>query len=52
MSVNRLSISTIKNPAVLGETDVIKSITLLPGVTNAGKEHQVLMLEVEELIKI
>ena len=53
MSVNRLSISTIKKiPAVLGETDVIKSITLLPGVTNAGKEHQVLMLEVEELIKI
>ena len=38
MSVNRLSISTIKKiPAVLGETDVIKSITLLPGVTNAGE---------------
>ena len=38
MSVNRLSISTIKKiPAVLGETDVIKTITLLPGVTNAGE---------------
>ncbi|OUU49124.1 MAG: collagen-binding protein [Flavobacteriaceae bacterium TMED68] len=38
MSVNRLSISTIKKiPAVLGEADVIKSITLLPGVTNAGE---------------
>jgi len=38
MSVNALSISTIKNmPVVLGEVDVIKSITLLPGVTNAGE---------------
>lgn len=38
MSVNALSIQTIKNmPVVLGEVDVIKSITLLPGVTNAGE---------------
>ena len=38
MSVNRLSISAIKKmPVVLGEVDVIKSILLLPGVTNAGE---------------
>lgn len=38
MSVNTLTIKTIKNmPVVLGEVDVIKSITLLPGVTNAGE---------------
>ncbi|MBF8151388.1 TonB-dependent receptor [Winogradskyella sp. F6397] len=38
MSVNSLSIKTIKNmPVVLGEVDVIKSITLLPGVTNGGE---------------
>ncbi|WP_179354637.1 TonB-dependent receptor [Winogradskyella vidalii] len=38
MSVNSLSIKTIKNmPVVLGEVDVVKSITLLPGVTNAGE---------------
>ena len=38
MSVNRLSIETIKNmPATLGEVDIVKSITLLPGVTNAGE---------------
>lgn len=38
MSVNRLSINTIKQiPVVLGEVDVIKSITLLPGVTSAGE---------------
>lgn len=38
MSVNKLAINTIKKiPAVLGEVDVIKSITLLPGVTNAGE---------------
>ncbi|MDY2587697.1 TonB-dependent receptor [Winogradskyella aquimaris] len=38
MSVNALSIKTIKQmPVVLGEVDVIKSITLLPGVTNAGE---------------
>jgi len=38
MSVNSLSIKTIKElPVVLGEVDVIKSITLLPGVTNAGE---------------
>lgn len=38
MSVNSLSIKTIKNmPVVLGEVDVIKSITLLPGVTNSGE---------------
>lgn len=38
MSVNALSIKTIKQiPVVLGEVDVIKSITLLPGVTNGGE---------------
>ena len=38
MSVNNLAINTIKKiPAVLGEVDIIKSITLLPGVTNAGE---------------
>lgn len=38
MSVNSLSIETIKQmPVVLGETDVIKAITLLPGVTSAGE---------------
>ena len=38
MGVNKLSISAIKKmPVVLGEVDVIKSILLLPGVTNAGE---------------
>jgi len=38
MSVNSLSIKTVKEiPVVLGEADVIKSITLLPGVTNGGE---------------
>ncbi len=38
MSVNKLSISTIKQmPVVLGEVDIIKSLLLLPGVTNAGE---------------
>jgi len=38
MSVNGLSSATIKQiPVVLGEADIIKSITLLPGVTNAGE---------------
>jgi len=38
MSVNSLAINTIKNiPAVIGEVDVIKAITLLPGVTNSGE---------------
>jgi len=38
MSVNALSIGTIKQiPVVLGEVDVIKSLTLLPGVTSAGE---------------
>lgn len=38
MSLNALSINTIKQiPVVLGEVDVVKSITLLPGVTNAGE---------------
>ncbi len=38
MSVNKLAISTIKRmPVVLGEVDVLKSILLLPGVTNAGE---------------
>lgn len=38
MSVSALSVETIKRiPVVLGEADVIKSIILLPGVTNAGE---------------
>ena len=38
MSLNALSSSSIKQiPVVLGEADVIKAITLLPGVTNAGE---------------
>lgn len=38
MSVAALSSATIKQiPVVLGEADVIKAITLLPGVTNAGE---------------
>lgn len=38
MSVNALSASSIKKiPVVLGEADVLKAITLLPGVTNAGE---------------
>ena len=38
MSVNKLSITTIKKmPVVLGEVDVLKSLLLLPGVTNAGE---------------
>lgn len=38
MSVSKLSTKTIKQiPAVLGEVDIVKSIQLLPGVTNAGE---------------
>lgn len=38
MSINKLSIATIKKmPVVLGEVDVLKSILLLPGITNAGE---------------
>ena len=38
MSTNALSIETIKKiPVVLGETDIVKSLVLLPGVTNAGE---------------
>ena len=38
MSVAKLSTKTIKQiPAVMGEVDIIKSIQLLPGVTNAGE---------------
>ena len=38
MSVNKIAISTIKKmPAILGEIDILKSITTLPGVTNAGE---------------
>ncbi|WP_394368524.1 TonB-dependent receptor [Aegicerativicinus sediminis] len=37
MSVNNLSVKTIKKiPVVLGESDIVKSILLLPGITNAG----------------
>ena len=38
MSVQKLSMATIKKiPVVLGEVDVLKSILLIPGVTNAGE---------------
>ncbi len=38
MSVNTLKAETIKNiPVILGEADIVKSILLLPGVTNAGE---------------
>ena len=38
MSVNTLSASSIKQiPVVFGEVDVIKAITLLPGVSSAGE---------------
>src|SRR5690606_17774490 len=38
MSINVLTSNTIKQiPVVFGEADVIKAITLLPGVTNAGE---------------
>ncbi len=38
MSMNTLSVKTIKSiPLVFGEADVINSIMLLPGVTNAGE---------------
>ncbi|SHJ54624.1 TonB-dependent Receptor Plug Domain [Arenibacter nanhaiticus] len=38
MSINSLSATSIKKiPVVFGESDVIKSILLLPGVTSAGE---------------
>lgn len=38
MSVTKLRISTIKKaPVVFGETDILKTITLLPGVTTNGE---------------
>ncbi|MEA1786950.1 TonB-dependent receptor [Arenibacter sp. GZD96] len=38
MSVNGLNAETIKKiPVLLGEADIIKSLLLLPGVTNAGE---------------
>ncbi|ETN94066.1 TonB-dependent receptor [Zhouia amylolytica] len=38
LSVSKLNTKTIKQiPAVLGEVDVLKSIQLLPGVTNSGE---------------
>lgn len=38
MSVNTLKVETIKQiPVILGEADIIKSILLLPGITNAGE---------------
>ena len=38
MSVNKLSAEEVKKmPVVLGETDILKSILQLPGVTNAGE---------------
>lgn len=38
MSVMKITSNTIKKiPVVLGETDILKSITLLPGVSDAGE---------------
>ena len=38
MSVSKVKVTTIKKmPVVLGEVDVIKSIQMLPGVTNNGE---------------
>lgn len=38
MSVAKISIQTVKQmPVVLGEVDILKSITTLPGITNAGE---------------
>ncbi|UZH56769.1 TonB-dependent receptor [Salinimicrobium tongyeongense] len=38
MSVNKLEIATIqKQPVVFGEVDIVKSLLLLPGVSNAGE---------------
>ncbi len=38
MSVNKLNIKTVKQmPVVLGEVDIIKSLQMLPGVTNNGE---------------
>ena len=38
MSVNKLDINTIqKLPVVFGEVDVVRSLLLLPGVSNAGE---------------
>jgi len=38
MSLNKLSINTIqKMPVIFGEVDVIKSLLMLPGVSNAGE---------------
>lgn len=38
MSVNKLEIATIqKLPVIFGEVDVIRSLLLLPGVSNAGE---------------
>jgi len=38
MSVNKLDIKTItKLPTLLGETDIIRSVQLLPGVTTVGE---------------
>ncbi|MGO2359147.1 TonB-dependent receptor [Mesonia sp.] len=38
MSVNKITTKDIQNiPSVLGEADIIKAITLLPGVTNSSE---------------
>lgn len=38
MSVSKLSAKKIKSiPTVLGESDILQAITILPGVTNAGE---------------
>jgi hypothetical protein len=38
MSVTKLEINTIKNlPLVFGEVDIVKSLLLLPGISNAGE---------------
>ncbi len=38
MSVSKIKVKTIKKmPVVLGEVDIVKSIQMLPGVTNGGE---------------
>ena len=53
MSLNILSNQTIKQTRVLfGESDLLKSIQLLPGVSNAVKELVDSMSEEEQEIRI
>jgi hypothetical protein len=52
MSLNKLSISAIKRCLLFCEVDVIKSLLLLPGVTNGTKELLASTFVVVVLIKI